>query len=293
MHYCEQLITIVNKTQQTQFSLVPSEQLVKLVELEGIAIFGKQTDIAYLPLLQGILTLKFDNQSQQAESEWLKYLEGTQLSLPKAPMLDVKKTYRLCKLIGYSLSTQSELLQLAQEVLLADLLYANTRESLLLLEDHSALSEAVSAFYETVAIELGQNIHIYLSAKAATSTNLPDAYATIKAMENHTLPETFQGPICFEAHMSELIFAEWLRHPQGAVFNAIQNLGFTSQLDEETLRTIDMLFKMNLNLTDTARALFIHRNTLIYRIEKIQKQLGFDLRHFDDCFQLKLLLKIK
>jgi hypothetical protein len=63
--------------------------------------------------------------------------------------------------------------------------------------------------------------------------------------------------------------------------------------DEELVATIDMFFEENLNLTDTARALFIHRNTLLYRIDKIQKITGFDLRKFSDSFIFKLAWLMK
>jgi hypothetical protein len=60
-------------------------------------------------------------------------------------------------------------------------------------------------------------------------------------------------------------------------------------LDEELSATIEMLFEQELNLTDTAKALYIHRNTLLYRIDKIQKLTGFDLRKFSESFTFKIL----
>ena len=54
-------------------------------------------------------------------------------------------------------------------------------------------------------------------------------------------------------------------------------------LDEETLNTLNKFFENNLNVSETSRQLFVHRNTLVYRIEKIQKSTGLDLRSFDDA----------
>ena len=51
-------------------------------------------------------------------------------------------------------------------------------------------------------------------------------------------------------------------------------------LDEETLTTINKFFENNLNVSETSRQLFIHRNTLVYRIEKLQKATGLDIRTF-------------
>ena len=63
--------------------------------------------------------------------------------------------------------------------------------------------------------------------------------------------------------------------------------------NEEMLQTIEMFFRKDLNLSDTARQLFIHRNTLVYRLDKVQRQTGLDLRHFDDAVTFKILYKLK
>ena len=63
-------------------------------------------------------------------------------------------------------------------------------------------------------------------------------------------------------------------------------------LDEETLITINKFFENNLNVSETSRQLFVHRNTLVYRIEKIQKSTGLDLRNFDDALTFKIALMV-
>ncbi len=63
---------------------------------------------------------------------------------------------------------------------------------------------------------------------------------------------------------------------------------FKEALNSEMETTIEEFFKCNLNLTDTANRLYVHRNTLLYRIEKIYKYTGFDLRKFEDCWLFKL-----
>ena len=61
---------------------------------------------------------------------------------------------------------------------------------------------------------------------------------------------------------------------------------------EETFNTIRIFFENNLNLSETARQLYVHRNTLVYRFEKLQKKYGLDLRTFQDSltFQLAILV---
>lgn len=63
-------------------------------------------------------------------------------------------------------------------------------------------------------------------------------------------------------------------------------------LDDETLTTLNKFFENNLNVSETSRQLFVHRNTLVYRIEKIQKSTGLDLRSFDDALTFKIALMV-
>ena len=63
--------------------------------------------------------------------------------------------------------------------------------------------------------------------------------------------------------------------------------------DEETLTTIYKFFENSLNVSETSRQLFIHRNTLVYRLEKIKKFTGLDLREFDDAIVFKVALMVK
>ena len=63
-------------------------------------------------------------------------------------------------------------------------------------------------------------------------------------------------------------------------------------IDEETLATIDKFFENNLNVSETSRQLFIHRNTLVYRLDKIQKNTNLDLRNFEDAIAFKIALMV-
>ena len=71
---------------------------------------------------------------------------------------------------------------------------------------------------------------------------------------------------------------------------------FTDQMpdsfDEETLTTINKFFENSLNVSETARQLFVHRNTLVYRLEKLQKSTGLDIRVFDDALTFKIALMV-
>ncbi len=69
-------------------------------------------------------------------------------------------------------------------------------------------------------------------------------------------------------------------------------LGSIETLDQETLFTIQRFFENNLNVSETSRKLFVHRNTLVYRLEKIKKITGLDLREFDHAIIFKIALMV-
>ena len=71
--------------------------------------------------------------------------------------------------------------------------------------------------------------------------------------------------------------------PQGAPFRA---------LDDEMLTTANEFFKNSLNVSETARKLFVHRNTLVYRLEKLSREIGLDIRSFDDAMTFKIAFMV-
>ena len=69
--------------------------------------------------------------------------------------------------------------------------------------------------------------------------------------------------------------------------------GSIESLDQETLMTVQCFFENNLNVSETSRKLFVHRNTLVYRLEKIRKITGLDLREFEHAITFKVALMVK
>ena len=65
-----------------------------------------------------------------------------------------------------------------------------------------------------------------------------------------------------------------------------------NEFDEETLITINKFFENSLNVSETSRQLYIHRNTLVYRLDKLQKSTGLDLRVFEDAITFKIALMV-
>jgi len=69
--------------------------------------------------------------------------------------------------------------------------------------------------------------------------------------------------------------------------------GSLEALDRETLMTIQCFFENNLNVSETSRKLFVHRNTLVYRLAKVRKLTGLDLREFEHAITFKVALMVK
>ncbi|MCL1866510.1 MAG: helix-turn-helix domain-containing protein, partial [Oscillospiraceae bacterium] len=68
--------------------------------------------------------------------------------------------------------------------------------------------------------------------------------------------------------------------------------GSIDSLDHETLFTLQRFFENNLNVSETSRKLFVHRNTLVYRLDKIKKLTGLDLREFEHAIIFKIALMV-
>ncbi len=62
--------------------------------------------------------------------------------------------------------------------------------------------------------------------------------------------------------------------------------------DEESMSTINKFFENNLNISETARQLYVHRNTLVYRLERIEKIIGLDIRKFDDAMMFRIAVMV-
>ena len=62
--------------------------------------------------------------------------------------------------------------------------------------------------------------------------------------------------------------------------------------DEEAMSTISKFFENNLNISETARQLYVHRNTLVYRLERIEKEIGLDIRKFEDAMTFRIAVMV-
>ena len=68
--------------------------------------------------------------------------------------------------------------------------------------------------------------------------------------------------------------------------------GVPDVFNDEMNTTIQKFFDNNLNISETARQLYVHRNTLVYRLERLEKSIGLDIRRFDDAMTFKIAMMV-
>lgn len=156
------------------------------------------------------------------------------------------------------------------------------------------LSEFASALQETVLQETAKPLWIGISDTALSARELRGAYSQAKrAIEIGRTYHPQRYVFVYRTLLLERFFSE-LKPETAAYYHGLLFNRHTARLfNEEMLGTIEMFFEKDLNLSETARKLFIHRNTLVYRLDKIQQQTGLDLRRFDDAVTFRLLLEMK
>ncbi len=161
-------------------------------------------------------------------------------------------------------------------------------------ETSDELMQFAEALQETLMGETAHQMTVGIGGTRTTLDEIRNSYQEAKrAIE---VGRIFQPESSIYVY-SRLIFERFLMELPQDISAYYHNLLFnrkTARLfNEEMLYTIEMFFKKDLNLSDTARQLYIHRNTLVYRLDKVQRQTGLDLRHFEDAVTFKLLMELK
>ena len=162
------------------------------------------------------------------------------------------------------------------------------------IEADDELRQFARAFQETLMSEVALPVMVGIGEVAKDVGELHASYRQARrAIEIGRVyaPERtihVYRSMMLERFLSDLS-PDMAEHYHGLLFNRS-----TARLfGEEMLYTIEMFFKKDLNLSDTARQLYIHRNTLVYRLDKVQRQVGLDLRKFEDAMTFKMLLEMR
>lgn len=214
------------------------------------------------------------------------------LEMPRSVLLfQIEKTDK-----ASAYSTLGELVPLSD----TDVLVEMNRHTVALIKDMQGvdgmdeLFQFVQAVQETLMEEALQTAIVGIGEEKHTFAQLGESYAEAKrAMEVGFLFDPEQSVFIFDRLLLERFLMSTPREESLHYHSLLFNRKTAKLFNDEMLQTIEMFFRKDLNLSDTARQLFIHRNTLVYRLDKVQRQTGLDLRHFDDAVTFKILYKLK
>ncbi len=159
--------------------------------------------------------------------------------------------------------------------------------------DQNEILKLAKELHATAASEAMVNVSVGISTVVDTIQELARAYREARiALEVGKVFDTEKDIISYDnLGIGRLIYQ--LPTTLCELFlNEVFKKESISVLDAETIYTIQKFFENNLNVSETSRKLFVHRNTLVYRLDKIKKLTGLDLREFDDAIIFKVAMMV-
>ena len=158
----------------------------------------------------------------------------------------------------------------------------------------SEVSEFAAAMQETALSEEGLDITVGIGEIVQKVQELPISCRQANAaMDIGRLFRPQDSIHIYHSMILERFLAEIPQETAARYHGLLFNRKTARLFSDEMLDTINMFLKKDLNLSDTARQMYIHRNTLVYRLDKVQQQTGLDLRSFRDAVTFKLLFEMK
>jgi carbohydrate diacid regulator len=160
--------------------------------------------------------------------------------------------------------------------------------------DSKDIEKMATNIADTISTEFYTKVSIGISSTVDNIKDLARAYKEAQvALDVGKVFETEKNIISYEnLGIGRLIY----QLPTTLCEMFLQEVfkkGSLESLDRETLMTIQSFFVNNLNVSETSRKLFVHRNTLVYRLDKIRKLTGLDLREFEHAITFKVALMVK
>lgn len=160
-------------------------------------------------------------------------------------------------------------------------------------EDLQELAEYSQALQETLLNESGHAMTVGIGDVRRTFSRLHESWdESRRALEIGSKYRPGETVHVYRDLILERFLAEQKPEIAASYHALLFNHRTAKVLNEEMLSTIEAFFDKDLNLSDAARSLFIHRNTLVYRLDKVQKLTGLDLRRFNDAVTFRLLMKL-
>lgn len=153
------------------------------------------------------------------------------------------------------------------------------------------LAETAGAIRDTFINELNTDVHIGIGETAANIAGIGASRQTALQAASIGRRLSYKGGVWVYARLLPEMLLAGIETESVARHSAlISRIRHT--IDDETEELLDELFRQNLNISRTAKELFMHRNTLIYRLDKIRKSTGLDATSFDDAVTLRMILAL-
>lgn len=182
----------------------------------------------------------------------------------------------------------------------SDALIEMNRHTVALIKDMNGIDGAddlyqfSQAVQETLMEEAVQTAVIGIGESKLGLAQLGESYQEARrAMEVGHIFQPEQSIHVFRNLLLERFLMNVPREESTHYHSLLFNRRTAKLFNEEMLQTIEMFFRKDLNLSDTSRQLYIHRNTLVYRLDKVQRHTGLDLRKFDNAVTFKILYELK
>ncbi len=161
-------------------------------------------------------------------------------------------------------------------------------------EDEEGLEAYAAELMNSIADNYGTKVYVGISSVTENLRDLAKAYKEARMSIEVGKIFDVEKPVMSYRNLGIGRLVYQLPTTLCEIFlQEVFNKGSLESLDRETLMTVQSFFENNLNVSETSRKLFVHRNTLVYRLEKIRKLTGLDLREFDHAVTFKVALMVK
>ena len=244
--------------------------------------FDKNNYIQNL-LLDNMLSIDIYNRARklhiEAEARRIVYVIETKYEKDSTAMEIVKGLFG-SRMKDFITAVDEKSIIIVQELREQDE-YEYVEQTAMMLRDmlNTEAMSSVKIAYGTIVHEITQVSRSYKEAKMALNVGkifyMEKSIVAYNTLGIGRLIYQLPVPLC-EMFMKEVFTAD----------------ATPDTFDEETLTTINKFFENSLNVSETARQLYIHRNTLVYRLEKLQKSTGLDIRVFDDALTFKIAMMV-
>jgi carbohydrate diacid regulator len=160
-------------------------------------------------------------------------------------------------------------------------------------EDSEEVERHAAIIRDMLTVEVMNKVYVAVGTVVTDLKNVSSSYKEARmALEVGRIFEPEKTVICYEKlGIGRLIYqlpVTLCRMFMNEVFRSMS----VDKLDEETLATVAKFFDCDLNVTEAARQLYIHRNTLVYRLDRLQKLTGLDVRVFGDAITFKITMMV-